>query len=376
MKKKLLLSFIVPFFAFPVVGCTGCAEQYEPFKMTVLEMDQQYGECILIQYKDFDMIVDTGMGADASHIKKRLNDLVPDHKLEMAVFTHAHADHIGGVANGALGDITEIGTIVDFGYSLKASDGGSSFYIPATYKKYSEIRADYVSKGTNYYPITEAVTKPEIKNYKVDDDFSINFLDAPKTNQFGGTMGYRSPSEELTSNDDLNKTSVAFYVEYHKVRLFMCGDMDGNAEAYLTMQNADVFTSCGDYTCMMKANHHGSTTSNQSTFLDLVNPKYVFISAAIIDNCCAPNQVVLGTQDSQQAHPHKDSINRFKNKTNNVWWNGVNGDITMTYDGSVKVEGAGRTKDYLIKGTNQIADREKEKNVTFFESEFYKYYQK
>ena len=96
----------------------------------------------------------------------------------------------------------------------------------------------------------------------------------------------------------------------------------------------------------------------------------------MIDNVCAPNEVVLGSGEGQLNHPNKSTVRRIKQKTENFYWNGINGDLEFVTDGvnDMTVSGAGRTKNYLKKGSSEVMDVESEKNVKFFQSEFYKYF--
>ena len=127
---------------------------------------------------------------------------------------------------------------------------------------------------------------------------------------------------------------------------------------------------------MLKGTHHCSSSSMGGIFLDWCRPEVIFTSSAMIDAVCAPNPVVLGSNEGQLKHPNKSTAKRIKNRCDNFYWNGINGDITFTTDGvnDMAMSGAGRHKDYLKKNSSEIASRDAEKNVKFFQSEFAKYY--
>ena len=126
---------------------------------------------------------------------------------------------------------------------------------------------------------------------------------------------------------------------------------------------------------MLKATHHGSSSSMGSAFLDWAHPELMFVSAAMVDGVCIPNQVTLGTADNAQNHPSKSSLKRMTNRTDNIYWNAINGDLTITVDGvnDANVVGAGRNKNYYkIDGSE--ASINEEKNVRIIDSAFYSFF--
>ena len=95
----------------------------------------------------------------------------------------------------------------------------------------------------------------------------------------------------------------------------------------------------------------------------------------MVDSVCVPNSVTVGTTDGAQAHPNRSTLKRLLTATENVYWNAINGDLTIKIDGinDYSISGAGRNKDYYDKN-GEIASRENEKNVTIKNSSFYEYF--
>ena len=156
----------------------------------------------------------------------------------------------------------------------------------------------------------------------------------------------------------------------------MCGDSDSSfAEESFVKNHKDLFKNKSKR-IILKGTHHCSSSSMGFNFLDWARPEIIFTSSAMVDTVCVPNEVSLGSGEGQLNHPNKSTIRRIKQTTSNFYWNGINGDITFTTDGvnDMIMSGAGRHKDYYKKGTTDIADKEKEKSVKFFDSEFAKYY--
>ena len=126
---------------------------------------------------------------------------------------------------------------------------------------------------------------------------------------------------------------------------------------------------------------NSSSTSLGSGFLRWSKAESVFCSAAMIDDISAPNQVALGSKNGEQNHPNRSTVKRIKNhltskNSNEFYWNGINGTLKISCDGvnDLRYEGDGRSKNYLIKNSNDVANIELEKNTPFFESEFAKYF--
>ena len=111
-------------------------------------------------------------------------------------------------------------------------------------------------------------------------------------------------------------------------------------------------------------------------FMNWVNPELIFVSAAMVDGITYPNEVVLGSGNNEQNHPNKSTVRRMKSITDNLYWNAINGDLTITVDGvnDFSIQGAGRNKDYIKKDGSGKASRDEEKNVTLMNSQFGKYF--
>ena len=63
------------------------------------------------------------------------------------------------------------------------------------------------------------------------------------------------------------------------------------------------------------------------------------------------------------------------NRTDNIYWNAINGDLAITIDGvnDANVVGAGRNKNYY-KTDGSEASIEEEKNVRIIDSAFYSFF--
>lgn len=373
MNKTKVFKIIFPLLCLVISSCGGNEnKKFTPgddLTLTSIEMSEQYGESTLIQYRDYDILIDSGTRNDANHISEVLVEKVSDQTIDLLIVTHPHGDHIGGIINGAL-DGFSIGTIVDYGYSFQTSDTGkieNYTYVSS----YINWRNDNIQNGTTYYPITSALEKLKTITISKSDDLYLKWLK---------NDNYLSENETFPNSkiptDNPNTTSVSCYIEYKNWRIILCGDIESSfAELSIVNNHQNLFKE--QHRTMLKANHHASSSSLGSNFLDWVNPEVVFTSSAMIDQVAIPNQVELGSGSGQQDHPNKSTIKRIQNRTNQVYWNAINGDVTLTIDGvnDCQMSGKGRNKNYFT--TEGIeASVEQEKNVAFFNSAFYQHFLK
>ena len=370
MKYKSYYLLLLPL----VLSVSGCANSnnanFTPgndLTLTSIEMCDYYGECTLIQYGSYDLVIDSGAGADAHHVKEVLNTKITDRTIDLLIVTHPHGDHIGGIINGALEDLN-ISMIVDYGYTYDTSDNGTienSEYVST----YVNWRSGRVRGGTTYYSILEAMNAIPTVNISKEDNCYLKWL----KNDYYVAKDQVFPNSQVPT-DNPNTTSVSCYVQYKYWNIILCGDIDSSyAEMSIQTNHSKLFK--GQERIILKATHHGSGSSMGSAFLDWCHPELMYVSAAMVDPVCIPNQVTLGSGNEAQAHPNKTTLKRMTNRTDKIYWNGINGDLVISVDGvnDANVMGLGRNKNYYKKdGTEASIDDEK--NVTIQNSAFYSYF--
>ena len=370
MKNKIVYLLLIPL----TMSFSSCNSEknkkYEAGKdltLTSIEMCDYYGECTLIQYGDYDLVIDSGSEKDAPHVKEVLNTKIVDKTIDLLIVTHPHGDHFGGIIAGALDDLN-ITTIVDYGYTYDTNDNGkieNSAYVA----NYTRWRSARVTGGTTYYSVLEALKEIPTVNISKEDDCYLKWL----KNDYYVAKDAVFPNSQVPT-DNPNTTSVSCYVQYKNWNIVLCGDVDSSfAEMTIASNHKDLFK--GQERVMLKATHHGSSSSMGSAFLDWSHPELMFVSAAMVDNVCIPNQVALGSGQDVQSHPSKSSLKRMVNRTENIYWNGINGDLIITIDGvnDAQAMGLGRNKNYYKKDGSE-ASIDEEKNVTIVNSAFYSYF--
>ncbi|MCB9498024.1 MAG: Ig-like domain-containing protein [Erysipelotrichaceae bacterium] len=332
---------------------------------TYLEMINLYGDSLLFDYGNFEVLIDAGQTSDEDNVMAALSKYVTDGCLEVLIVTHPHSDHLGGLGDYSSmisnGGITSIKYIVDFGGT----------YTTTVYNNYVTTRNYYIGQGATYYSIYEMVNNsssgyPNIFN--ICNDINIYFLDSGAYTQTGVAI----------SSDYANESSVCTLFSFGTNRILCCGDLTnssssgGTPETYLI----DKYGPSGEglwsasTTNIVKANHHCSNThgSNSSDWVDGTLPDYVIISAALVSANRSENSDNVSTSQ----HPNATSLARYLAATSNVYCNIVNGSTHFTYATTTSnpvLSFDGRTLNYSYNGT--IVSAETEKAYLLTQSSFY-----
>lgn len=223
----LFISVILPFVL------TGVHNYFENRKFTVTFLDVGHGDSIFINTPNGKSIL-----IDAGTKGKGLSVLLPYlayrgiNKIDIAIITHLHEDHFGGLAE--INEIIEIeticipcvGAIVETGVNLQDA-----------------IR---LSKGNRIYP---------------DKDIALTVL---------------SPSEGLEGvsyMENANNTSLVIMLMYNDINILFTGDAEIEIENIIT---ADIASMGGAN--VLKVAHHGSDTSSSDSLIEVVNPSIAILS--------------------------------------------------------------------------------------------------
>ena len=124
----------------------------------------------------------------------------------------------------------------------------------------------------------------------------------------GISFGFVSPTTD--THKDLNDFSAVCKLVYHNASFLFTGDAESTAESFIT-ENVDVD--------VLKAGHHGSSTSSSQAFLNNVTPKYAVISC--------------GTGNSY-GHPHSETLTKYNSMGIEVYRTDKSGTIIFETDGT------------------------------------------
>lgn len=233
-------------------------------------IDVGQGDAFLIDNGDKDILIDAGTEDSAASLIDYL-DSVGCYDIEYAFFTHAHEDHIGGADDVLIHcDVKNV------------------------------VISDYTSDSASYRNLTKAVNNRGCKLMRAfsGDVFNIG----------GVTVEVLSPGKGYKT-DEINHTSLVMKVSYGKIDTMFTGDAEAVNESYMLRRYPD------ELDCeILKAGHHGSSTSSTEDFVAAVSPEAVLIP--------------LG-KDNQYGHPHREALAIFNSYCDEIRRTDKDGDVVI-----------------------------------------------
>ena len=217
------------------------------------------------------MLIDGGNAADSQLLYSFLQARDISH-LDYVVATHAHEDHIGGLA-GAL---------------------------------------NYATVGTALSPVTEYSSRvfENFVKYLGEQGLEITVPSHGDTFRLGGAeVTVVGPIE---TSDEPNNTSIVLRVEYGDTSFLFTGDAEREEESDILEMGYELSAT------VLKVGHHGSETSSSYPFLREIMPAYAVISC--------------GTGNSY-GHPHDGVLSRLRDAEAEVFRTDMQGTITCVSDG-------------------------------------------
>lgn len=267
------------------------------------------------------MLVDAGAAADGQpmpdneprpNASKRTGEWVADYikqmgveRLDYAVLTHFHADHMGQVTavspastSGAykrtgisdVAALVPIGTLIDRGYSyLKPDD--------AQFKNYEAFAKEHGSEALRVGRNDQIVLKREPAKYPAFEVRNVAANGVVWTGQGDGTITIFPALDQLAAEDrpSENMCSIGLRIRYGKFDWFTGGDMpgvpDAGAPEWQSVETA-VAKAIGP-TDVHVANHHGSIDPESAFFLATLRSPVIVLPAW------------------SSTHPSQDSLKRM-----------------------------------------------------------------
>lgn len=252
--KKQLIAFLIA--ALLLCGCTITIEpvptQTTPpagSGLTVHFLDVGQADSILLECGGQYMLIDGGNVDDGQFVVSYLEKAGVE-ELSYVVCTHAHEDHVGGLA------------------SVLAVFPAQTVFSPTT---------TYASRCFDDFLYYVDQQRIEITIPAPGDTFTLG---QAEVTVLGPVKSYA----------ETNDTSIVLRVEYGSNSFLFTGDMESLAENDMLDHGAYVQAD------VLKAGHHGSSSSTSYRFLYEVNPTYTVISCGI---------------DNSYGHPHDEVVSRF-----------------------------------------------------------------
>lgn len=255
----------------PVVNKAAVNES----RLTVHYLDVGQGDSAFIELPNSQcMLIDASVSSCGDRIVETIEGFGYS-EIDYLVATHPHTDHIGGMSTVV--ESFEIGEI----YMPKAA---------STSKTYENLLTVISDKG-----------------------YEIHTARADKTICSNGELQIDILAPVSESYEETNNYSAVIKITYGSNSFLFTGDAEKLSEEEMLDYCYDRLSSD-----VLKAGHHGSSSSTSEDFLQAVQPQYAVIS------CGA---------DNSYGHPHKETIRRLHDMGVTYYRTDINGTVTISCNG-------------------------------------------
>lgn len=240
--------------------------------LTVHFIDVGQADCTLLECDGKFMLIDGGNVEDNRKVVAYLQRHRVS-KLDAVVCTHAHEDHVGGLA------------------AVLAVYPVEAVYAPAT---------TYAAKP--FEDFRKYADQQELE-IQIPEPGTVITLGSAEITVLGPVKSY----------EDVNNTSLVLRAVYGETSFLFTGDMELEAETDLLDQGTDVRAD------VLHVGHHGSETSTSYRFLYEVEPRFAVISVG---------------EDNSYGHPHEQVLSRLRDAGVTVYRTDDMGTIVAASDGT------------------------------------------
>ena len=280
---RILIISILCTISLLLGGCADSSPSLSPDKgssitapsgsgLDVHFFDVGQGDSILAESDGHYMLIDAGENDQAGTVISYLKAEGVT-KLDYVIGTHPHSDHIGGLDK-----------VID----TFPVDKVLLPPVEHTTRTFEDVLDSIASRGLK-------ITKP-----------------APGDSYDLGNASFTILSPVKDYGNDLNNWSVGIRLTYGDNSFVMCGDAENQAEEDIVNSGAVLKAD------VLKAGHHGSSTSTSDAFLKKVSPSWVVIQCG---------------KGNSYGHPHKETMEKLKKAGCQILRTDVEGTITAFSDG-------------------------------------------
>lgn len=243
-----------------------------PDDLTVHFLDVGQGDCTVLTQGGHAMMIDAGDNDKGTAVQSYLQYLGID-TLDYVVLTHPDADHIGGA------------DVILYKFDCQ------TILMPG--------------KETDTQTYDDVIRTMKEKGYRAEHPLPGD------TYAFGDCIfTVLSPDGDYPDN---NNNSIVLSLTHGENTFLFTGDAEEAAENKMLEQHFDLKAD------VLKAGHHGSSSSTGDDFLEAVSPSCAVISCG---------------EDNKYGHPHAETMNKFRQMGVAVYRTDEQGTITVTSDGS------------------------------------------
>jgi beta-lactamase superfamily II metal-dependent hydrolase len=215
--------------------------------------DVGQGDSSLIGCDGKYILIDTGEN-DRGYLILRYLDKLKVRKIDIMILTHPHSDHIGG----------------------------------------ADVIIENMKVGKLYMPDTVAATSSfeSVIDAAADKDIGVTIPGVGDVLDLGGmTVTFLHPPQGKEF-ENMNDVSAVVKIENVYGSALFTGDIESEAENDILSAGFDLGAD------LLKAAHHGSSTSSSEEFLGAVSPQYAVISCG---------------ESNDFGHPHEETLERLQN---------------------------------------------------------------
>lgn len=260
-----------------LTGISGCTDyiigtELTDGGLTVHYIDVGQADAALIECGGEAMMIDGGNAADSNLVVSYLKDENINH-LKYVVGTHAHEDHIGGLA-GVLSQYSADRVLCSQdSYTTKAFNN---------FKKYAEKQG-------------KSIEIPNVGDILTLGTSELEILGPVK------------------KTDNTNNRSIVIRLKYGNTSFLFEGDAEYDEEHDILESGADVSAD------VLKVGHHGSKTSSSYSYIREVMPAYSIISCG---------------KGNDYGHPHDEALSRLRDSGTQIYRTDQQGTIIVKSDGN------------------------------------------